>query len=87
MLEKAEKGQGLALKLSSLGLVKYQQPMKHTHAGIGIFPFITSQYIGLKVLQFCKAPISGMSNCHAPISCALQKCNRQAASLCGFAVR
>lgn len=43
MLEKAEKGQGLALKLSSLGLVKYQQPMKHTHAGIGIFPFINSQ--------------------------------------------
>lgn len=43
VLEKAEKGQGLALKLSSLGLVKYQQPMKHTHAGIGIFPFINSQ--------------------------------------------
>lgn len=37
VLEKAEKGQGLALKLSSLGLIKYQQPMKHTHTGISIF--------------------------------------------------
>lgn len=36
VLEKAEKGQGLALKLSSLGLIKYQQPMKHTHTGISI---------------------------------------------------
>lgn len=36
-LEKAEKGQGLALKLSNPGRVKYQQPMKHTPRGIGIF--------------------------------------------------
>ena len=39
------KGQGLALKLSSLGPVKYQQPMKHTHAGIGILPLINSQIL------------------------------------------
>lgn len=50
VLEKAEKGQGLALKLSSLGLIKYQQPMKHTHAGIGIFPSLIVN-IGLKVRQ------------------------------------
>lgn len=44
VLEKAEKGQGLALKLSSLGLIKYQQPMKHTHTGIGIFPSLIVKY-------------------------------------------
>lgn len=44
VLEKAEKGQGLALKLSSLGLIKYQQPMKHTHEGIGIFPSLIVKY-------------------------------------------
>lgn len=44
VLEKAEKGQGLALKLSSLGRVKYQQHMKHTHAGIGISPFLIVKY-------------------------------------------
>ncbi len=43
-LEKAEKGQGLALKLSSLGLVKYQQLMKHTHEGIGILPSLIVKY-------------------------------------------
>lgn len=36
VLEKAEKGQGLALKLFNSGRVKYQKPMKHTHEGIGI---------------------------------------------------
>ena len=44
VLEKAEKGQGLALKLSSLGRVKYQQHMKHTHRGIGIFPSLIVKY-------------------------------------------
>ena len=44
VLEKAEKGQGLALKLSSLGPVKYQQPMKHTHTGIRIFPSLIVKY-------------------------------------------
>lgn len=38
------KGQGLALKLSSLGLIKYQQPMKHTLGGIGIFPSLIVKY-------------------------------------------
>lgn len=38
MLEKAEKGRGLALKLFNSGLVKYQQHMKHTLGGIGILP-------------------------------------------------
>ena len=35
--EKAEKGQGFALKLFNSGRVKYQQHVKHTHEGIGIF--------------------------------------------------
>lgn len=44
MLEKAEKGQGLALKLFNSGRVKYQQHVKHTHAGIGIFPSLIVKY-------------------------------------------
>ena len=43
-LEKAEKGQGLALKLSGLGRVKYQQHVKHTHRGIGILPSLIVKY-------------------------------------------
>lgn len=43
-LEKAEKGQGLALKLSGLGRVKYQQHVKHTHGGIGILPSLIVKY-------------------------------------------
>lgn len=52
VLEKAEKGQGLALKLSSLGLIKYQQPMKHTHRGIGILSLFNSQILDYLSL-FC----------------------------------
>lgn len=52
MLEKAEKGQGLALKLSSLGLVKYQQPMKYTHGGIGILPPLIVKYLTKRFYNF-----------------------------------
>lgn len=54
VLEKAEKGQGLALKLFNSGRVKYQQHVKHTHAGIGILPFINSQisdYLSSKIVR------------------------------------
>lgn len=44
MLEKAEKGQGLALKLFNSGRVKYQQHVKHTHRGIGILPSLIVKY-------------------------------------------
>nr|DAG09816.1 MAG TPA: hypothetical protein [Caudoviricetes sp.] len=43
-LEKAEKGHGLALKLSGLVLVKYQQHTSHTHRGIGILPSLIVNY-------------------------------------------
>lgn len=39
-----KRGEGLALKLSSLALVKYQQPMKDTPTGIGISPFLIVKY-------------------------------------------
>ncbi len=44
VLEKAGKGQGLALKLFNSGRVKYQQHMKHTLGGIGIFPSLIVKY-------------------------------------------
>ena len=44
-LEKAEKGQGLALKLFNSGL-KYQQHMKHTLGGIGILSLISQNKLG-----------------------------------------
>lgn len=44
VLEKAEKGQGLALKLSSLGRVKYQRYTSDTHTGISIFPSLIVKY-------------------------------------------
>lgn len=43
-LEKAEKGQGLALKLFNFGRVKYQQHVKHTYGGIGILPSLIVKY-------------------------------------------
>ena len=50
VLEKAEKGQGLALKLFNSGRVKYQQHMKHTHEGIGILPLINSQIVQYRTI-------------------------------------
>ena len=38
------KGHGLALKLSGLVLVKYQQHTSHTHRGIGILPSLIVKY-------------------------------------------
>ena len=57
-LEKAEKGQGLALKLCGLGRVKYQQHVKHTHRGIGILPSLLVKYW-----------TNGFYKCKSPISC------------------
>lgn len=69
VLEKAEKGQGLALKLSSLGLIKYQQPMKHTHTGISIFPSLIVKYWPKSASNCHTSYILYGILLHAPISC------------------